>query len=157
VDDELYALWGKFQKGVRILVLSDSCHSGTVTRAIVPRRGGARPRFLPWLPRGQRVYLAHRAVYDQIQAKFKGAEKAAVRASVLLISGCQDNQTSLDGDRNGLFTEKLRLTWNNGKFVGGHQAFRDRIAARMPASQTPNYFRVGAKSDAYEAQKPFTI
>src|SRR5262245_62083793 len=30
VDDEIYALLGKFAQGVRILVFSDSCHSGTV-------------------------------------------------------------------------------------------------------------------------------
>ena len=34
IDDELYALWGKFAPGVRVFVLSDSCHSGTVTRNI---------------------------------------------------------------------------------------------------------------------------
>src|SRR5215207_9736060 len=32
VDDELYGLFGKFAKGVRIVLLSDSCHSGTVAR-----------------------------------------------------------------------------------------------------------------------------
>jgi metacaspase-1 len=32
LDDELYALWARFQPGVRIVVLSDSCHSGSVTR-----------------------------------------------------------------------------------------------------------------------------
>lgn len=32
VDDELHQIYTKFKSGVRILVLSDSCHSGTVTR-----------------------------------------------------------------------------------------------------------------------------
>ena len=32
LDDELYGAWMKFQAGVRILVFSDSCHSGTVLK-----------------------------------------------------------------------------------------------------------------------------
>jgi len=32
VDDELYAKWAKFKPGVRIFVLSDSCHSGSVVK-----------------------------------------------------------------------------------------------------------------------------
>ena len=42
VDDELYALWSKFAPGVRILVLSDSCHSGTAIRETFARSAPTR-------------------------------------------------------------------------------------------------------------------
>ena len=60
VDDELYALYRKFKAGVRIFVLSDSCHSGTVTRAVPAfLEAGPRARFMP-LEVGDRVYKAHK-------------------------------------------------------------------------------------------------
>ena len=42
VYDELYDLWAKFKPGVRIVVFSDSCHSGTVTREIPKFRSRRR-------------------------------------------------------------------------------------------------------------------
>jgi hypothetical protein len=161
VDDELYSLWSKFKSGVRILVLSDSCHSGTVTRAIpsfidASAKEGPASKWLP-LPQSLRVYRANKAEYDAIQKTTPTANLKSVRCTTVLISGCMDNQTSMDGPRNGAFTGMLRKVWNNGKFAGGYQAFRNAITSRMPPSQTPNYFVVGAANLAFEAQKPFTV
>ena len=169
VDDELYALWDKFAPGARLFVLSDSCHSGTVVRDIeaeVPppvstteKAAAESPRYKA-MPRDVMIatYRANARLYDAIQERLPGAEQADPAATVLLISGCRDDQLSLDGFSNGLFTENLRAVWDDGAWEGGgHAQFREAIRARMPAKQQPNYFRVGAANPGFEEQKPFMI
>lgn len=157
IDDELYDLWATFKAGVRIVVLSDSCHSGSVLRAI-PAFVSGRPRVRA-MPTGvaRAVQKAHAKLYQSIQKAHPAAEKAKVKASVLLVSGCMDNQLSRDGDENGLFTGTLKTVWNGGKFKQGYRKFRDVIVSKMPADQTPNYYFVGATNPKFEAQVPFTI
>jgi hypothetical protein len=157
VDDELFTLWGKFKPGVRILALSDSCHSGTVVKDFPAfLDGGPRARFMPRAV-AAKVEKAHESLYRKIQKENKGSEKAKVGASVLLISGCMDNQTSMDGDSNGAFTGALKKIWAGGKFKGPYRSFRDKIVAQLPSTQTPNYYFIGAPHAVFEAQKPFTI
>ena len=168
VDDELYAQLGKFAQGVRVLTFSDSCHSGTVVKlayyqgTTAARSSGTSPqgikyRFMP-PDVALRTYRINKGFYDKIlkNIKVKDAEEA-VKASVLLISGCQDNQLSADGDFNGLFTSQLLRVWKNGAYKGNYKKFRQAIVRRMPPDQTPNYFRAGRIDSKFEAQRPFTI
>lgn len=46
LDDELHAAWANFKAGVRIFVLSDSCHSGTVFKSVFAERMGRRINLL---------------------------------------------------------------------------------------------------------------
>ena len=73
-----------------------------------------------------------------------------------LISGCQDNQLSADGTFNGLFTGTLLSVWNGGKFKGAY-APSTAIVKRMPPTQTPNHFVIGAVNPTFDGQKPFTV
>jgi metacaspase-1 len=171
VDDELYALWATFQPGVRIFVLSDSCHSGSVTRRIededVPNvvataEAAAKqsPRYRA-LPRDKMIatYRQNAKLYDDIQKAVPRSTESAsdVGATVLLISGCQDDQLSLDGFSNGLFTENLLAVWDKGGWAGSHPNFHEAIRSRMPNNQQPNYMQVGATNPDFEQQNPFTI
>jgi hypothetical protein len=162
IDDELYALWARFANGVRILVFSDSCHSGSAVRgafyAASPANEDRNVRF-KLLPRDiqDKTYRANKQTYDDIQKANRQGDAAGVGASVLLFSGCQDNQFSRDGDRNGLFTQRLREVWNDGKFQGRYRGFYRKIADLMPPDQSPNYFRTGLIDPSFERRHPFSI
>jgi metacaspase-1 len=181
IDDEVFLALSRFAAGVRIFVLSDSCHSGTVTRARVPEDDtpGGRSRMMPPAV-AMRTYREHQAFYDKLQRDVaKAAGKAATpdpdtalarivvsrrltaiakrcKASVILISGCQDNQTSMDGDHNGAFTEQLLRVWDDGSFEGNYAQLHAAIKARMPRTQVPNLFTLG-RAGKFLAARPFTV
>ena len=162
IDDELYSAWGAFAAGVRIFLLSDSCHSGSVSKAVhyaAKARSGPSPVYRAMPDEvALRVYQNHKGFYDPI-LKNRNLQEAlgAVKASVLLISGCQDNQLSLDGTFNGLFTGTLKTVWNGGTFGGSYRRFHTAIGSKMPPDQTPKLSLVGASNPAFIAQKPLTL
>ncbi len=176
VDDELNDCLSKFKEGVRIFVLSDSCHSGTVIREINgtfiqvnPQyekidvrntnvdKNGVKYRFVPDAVLN-RVYSRHKGLYDQILSdKNLKESEDKVKASAILISGCQDNQFSQDGTYNGLFTANLLNVWDDGQFKDSYKTFHKRIVSQMPSEQTPNYYVIGKPNLDFEKKIPFKI
>jgi metacaspase-1 len=178
LDDEAYNLWGRFREGVRVLTILDCCHSGTAIRNApdlfdpntMTAHDGAKPRMLP-MSVAARAFRNNEPFYRKVARSAGGGdggamlpddiaarpEAAAIRCSVRLISGCQDNQLSMDGFFNGRFTEELLKVWDGGRFRGNYRNFHKTIVKGMPPTQTPNHYKVGVPDPAFDAQAPFTI
>lgn len=161
IDDELKLLWSYFNAGVRILVISDSCHSGTITKRKqlnnLIQYSNQKPRYLPYADT-EKVWENNKTLYIKI-SNTVAEQVSEIKASVLLLSGCQDNQLSYDGEKNGAFTSQLLRVWDGGRFRGNYQKFYQKILVRMPAYQSPNYYLIGSgKSQFFQNRgNPFKI
>lgn len=103
-DDELHTLFSATRAGVGVLLLSDSCHSGTMARMVetdVAVPAECAPKFMP--PSLMYDISTERAI--QIE---QAVDTRAPRKTTNLISGCADHEYSYDawfGSRpNGAFT-----------------------------------------------------
>jgi len=105
IDDELREMFSGIAKGVRLTVISDSCHSGTVTRVAVAEiipglktPDDRRARFLSPALRGAKI----------IQNPWKALAKGKVKypeskMKDLLLSGCTDKEYSYDAMIGGKY------------------------------------------------------
>ena len=92
VDDELRTLFAELPAGVRLTVLSDSCHSGSVTRALpsdTPDQRRARfmsPRAIgrPEIPEVRRAAKPRKEKHPESEMR------------EILLSGCKSSQYSFD-------------------------------------------------------------
>ncbi|HEX6747198.1 MAG TPA: caspase family protein [Longimicrobium sp.] len=160
VDDELYRLWGLFPPGARVVVVSDSCHSGTVIRR--RKSGPKRRRRAPSGTASRGGKGAAHPVRRMGAGPRRPTARAAggVAASVVLLAAAMDTQTARDGAAHGAYTGALLAVWNGGAFRGSYLDFQGAIHQRLRAkrmTQQPYFDRTGAPNPAFEAQRPFTI
>lgn len=116
LDDEIARIFGARAAGVALVLISDSCHSGTVTRAApAPKNSTApRARFLPpgsWLAKGDMPKGANGKELSTIAVKPTASPlTAAMSAGDLLFAGCKEGpdnfsyDATFDGRSNGAFT-----------------------------------------------------
>jgi hypothetical protein len=151
-DDELLSAWSRFAQGVRVLVVSDSCHSGSILELVMAAEEGVKavPTDV-----ARRTFLANREVYDRPSRMW--AAPMTVTASVISIAACRDDEKTRAGPVNSAFTEALLQVWNGGAFTGSYSALCDAIKPRLP-SQTPTYDNsVGTRNPSFETEAALTI
>ncbi|HAQ64246.1 MAG TPA: hypothetical protein DCR43_00060 [Bacteroidales bacterium] len=159
IDDELQSFWSLFPDGAHILIISDSCHSGTVTKMVnqnlspMPEES---PRHIP----ANIAYLTfqqNESFYREIKQDVRTFRDEGGNPTVRLLSACHDNQTALDGPFNGLFTSHLLMVWKNGAFRGNYNNFFAEISKGMPSGQTPQHRLSGPPQPAWDASVPFSV
>ena len=101
LDDTLQQIFSKLRRGVGTLILSDSCHSGTVSKFAALSDNPRRPKFL------SPVELIE-GLTDERAVRLEQTTASTPRVTTSLISGCGDLEYSYDasfaGRPNGAFT-----------------------------------------------------
>lgn len=183
LDDEIRDALSFFRAGVRVVVLSDSCHSGTVVRGVyerayedLPEVRAAYHRVAATLPtrsrtrgtgasgprlRGapvevqRRVLRKHRDQYVEIRRSVP--RDATPSASLILLSGCQDNQESMEIDGHGVFTAALLDHFERPEPNQTYRSLHTSISREMPPTQSPGLLTLGPAWQALVEQTPFEI
>ncbi len=137
LDDDIHALFSQRAAGVRIVLISDSCHSGSVTRGRDDELdlGMGKIRFMPpeaWMPKDQLPAAQLQAVVPRGGFTRSGGD--------LLLAGCQDTEyswdTSFNGRPNGAFTFYALKALREAKPTT-YEAWFTQIRAYLPSTRLP--------------------
>lgn len=149
-DDEIKALFATRKAGVSLVLIADSCHSGTVTRAAkADKDADTRPRFMPmgnWLPLRElpknRAGKPATSVLGPIGTPPLQGLYSRVMGDVLL-SGCKEGPNNysydarINGRFNGAFTYHALKTLKTLKPEATYADWHKAIIKYLPSSSYP--------------------
>jgi len=144
LDDEIREVIRRMKSGVRLTVISDSCHSGGVTRAMLARARARttdaesadtapKPRYMP--PEDDRGAL--RTELIPVRKRFLYPESDMQE---ILISGCNATEYSYDavigGRHNGAMTAlAIRVIKSNPSMT--YREFHEELRELLPSTRYP--------------------
>lgn len=165
LDDKLAGYWRLFDRGVRIVIVSDSCYSGGMDRDdedpwespgtaydAPPRWGGPRGRA-PVYRDDTSPAAAASPVRSCIGAPPR--ESLGIRASVLLLTASSKEQRA----RETVFSDALLNAWDDGGFRGNYCELHQRIRGQVMAQceQHPQIMMAGSGDPAFALETAFHV
>jgi hypothetical protein len=136
IDDELNGIWMQAREGVRLVMISDSCNSGT-----------------NYMARMGMNFAAPETGEIPIDKK----ERAEMKAQLIHFGGCQDGSASAGYSSGGEFTASLCAAWDEGSFSGSYKDFHYEIVSLIESEQKPQYREYGPVTDELRNARPFQI
>ena len=130
IDDELDKIWKSFRPRVRIVMISDSCNSGSNYRGV---RDVAQVEARPMLVRSS----------DEI------------RAQMIHYSGCRDGGESIGYRTGGVFTMAFCSALANG--ADTYPSLYNDARKLVKTQQEPQYNKYGDVHPYFEHSQPFSI
>lgn len=164
IDDEIHAIFKARQDGVRLVLISDSCHSGTVNRAppdSSDREAGRMPRFMPmraWMPEARLATAGPQGAAVPKKGKHGASSAFATEpeddVGDVLLAGCEEGEGHFSYDANfqnrpnGAFTfyalKALRTLPAGASYAQWHKALADDL----PSTRYPQKPEIQGRSES---------
>jgi len=142
-DDWLRSTFDSLRSNVSLTVITDCCHSGTITRALQPPDAPMMERYLP-SPWDLVAEESGRALRGKTRATVRKSSRTArknkdvvavAEMPEILITGCRDKQTAADawikGSYNGALTYYLVEVLNQARGELTNRQLHERVAAKL--------------------------
>jgi hypothetical protein len=137
IDDELRAILKGFHEGTVLTFISDSCHSGTVTRAFLDTMSeddAPKPRYLPPVDEEEILDLSPSSVSKKIMSPQENMNE-------VLITGCKSTEYSYDARFGGkpmgaMSYHALRILKENSTPLS-YDDFYTQLRAKLPQRRYP--------------------
>lgn len=145
IDDELRELFAGVPTGVGLSIISDSCHSGTLTRAALadaaPGTSFADDRRVRFL---NPVHLGRRALKDPGTAKARGRQRyPQAQMKEVLLSGCDPTEYAydalIDGKYHGAMTAMALTAIRAANYDITWQQLHARVCSLLDAGDYPQH------------------
>jgi subtilisin family serine protease len=172
IDDEQFQLYKQFKQGVRILIFSDSCYSGTVARALpadVDENGGELTgwdSYKKWQGATSRMapikgcvdrYINNKNLYNQVLS-LPAVKKEDIDAYVILFSSCKDDQECIEYGSNGYFTSAMLTALNSLDQIRDYEQLYKRLQnADLGGQQNANLDYYGNEQYNFLKSLPLSL
>jgi hypothetical protein len=137
IDDKIHEALTRFKSGVRVVMISDSCNSGSNYRGRMT------------------VPLNNEAIFMPLARESN--KRVNINAQLIHLGGCRDGFFSEGYQGGGAFTMALCRAWQNGTFTGTFKELHEKICELITTSQKPQYNEYGQVADAFREQRAFAV